>query len=436
MDPQTTAPAPDLNAELQKALLEQQRVSQMLIQKDLQLTDANDRLERQILQLKVLQQLSLNTRNVTEKEAMDLVTRSLVQDLQFGAAFVFLAPVPLRLSSECSYKPVDGENVGRYLAVMEELQMGSALKVPDISKAPQALQELGGMLQLTSYGIYPLFFQQQVHGHFICGLNDPYQKLSAGDLEFLQIVAHSLSVYLESAEAIERQKRLDSMKSEFVSIVSHQLRTPLSGVKWILNMAQGGDLGELTEEQKGFFQKAYESNERMIKLVNDLLNISRIEEGHMVYHFAPLDLKKLVEDIITDYQVTTTAKRLKVETNFAQLQPIFMQGDQELLSIALTNLIDNAIKFSPQGGTLTIELQPDEKGVTFLVKDRGIGMSVEDRDKLFTKFFRAENAKRMQTEGTGLGLFISKNVVEKHRGIISVDSTLGTGTTFHCHFPL
>jgi signal transduction histidine kinase len=412
---------------------EQQRIAQMLIQKDLQLTEANDRLERQIIQLNVLQDISLTVLGAKQEGAMNTVMQRLVQDLHFSAGFVFLMPHPMRLAAQCSYKQVDIAKVATQIAAIAS--WSESMVVTDLSKATPVQRALGEELKLTSYFACPLILQEQIKGIFICGLNDPYQRLSSADVEFLRTMAHSLSVFLESMEAADRQKRLDAMKSEFVSIVSHQLRTPLSCVKWILNMAQSGDLGDLTPEQKDFLLKAYNSNEHMIELVNDLLNVSRIEEGHMAFHHAPLDLKKLVEDILLAYQVPLNNRKLKLETNFAEIEPVFMQGDQDMLSIALTNIIDNAIKFSPIQGTLAIRLGTDRRGIVLTVQDAGIGMSPEDQAKLFSKFFRAENAKRMQTEGTGLGLFITKNIVEHHSGTITVESSLGHGTLFTCIFP-
>ena len=428
--PDPTPPTGQTPADAQS---EQQRIAQMLIQKDLQLTEANDRLERQIIQLNVLQDISLTVLSAKREDAMNTVMQRLVQDLHFAAGFVFIMPHPMRLAAQCSYKPIDAAKVAAQLAAIPS--WNEPMVVSDISKATPVQRALGEELKLTSFFVCPLILQEQIKGVFVCGLNDPYQHLSNTDVEFLHTMAHSLSVFLESMEAAERQKRLDAMKSEFVSIVSHQLRTPLSCVKWILNMAQSGDLGELTPEQKDFLMKAYDSNEHMIELVNDLLNVSRIEEGHMVFHMAPLDMKKLVEDILFTYQVPINNRKLTVETNFAELQPVFMQGDKEMLSIGLTNVIDNGIKFSSQGGTLMVRLVKDERGIVLTVQDGGIGMNPEDQAKLFTKFFRAENAKRMQTEGTGLGLFITKNIVEHHRGTITVESSLGHGTLFTCIFP-
>jgi signal transduction histidine kinase len=225
------------------------------------------------------------------------------------------------------------------------------------------------------------------------------------------------------------------MKSEFVSVASHQLRTPLSVIKWILKLCIDGDLGGVTSEQKDFLEKAYMSNQRMINLVNDLLDVSRIEEGRFGYHFTTFDFIVLLKEILDEYKILVFQKGIELTTNVESAGDIVICADRERLSLVFSNLIDNAVKFTPRKGRIRVLLSQKKGTIIIEVGDTGIGIGEADKERLFSKFFRAENALQMQTEGTGLGLFIAKNIIEKHRGSIRVDTTLGKGTVVTCILP-
>jgi len=236
---------------------------------------------------------------------------------------------------------------------------------------------------------------------------------------------------------ITREKEVEHLKSEFISIASHQLRTPLSAIKWILKMLLNEDLGALSVEQKTYVEKTYRSNERMISLVNDLLDASRIEEGRYEYKFEQFDLKQLLKEIVEQDRVLLEKNHLEFKTNINDGLPAMVWGDAEKLILALTNLIDNAIKFTLQQGKISLEVKTLARPavVQMIVRDTGIGISKPDQARLFTKFFRADNAKKMQAEGTGLGLFIAGNIIKKHGGNIQIESEVAQGTTVTCTFP-
>jgi len=229
---------------------------------------------------------------------------------------------------------------------------------------------------------------------------------------------------------------IDKIKSEFISIASHQLRTPLSIIKWTLKMFLNGDLGKLSKDQKNFLDKTYQSNERMIGLVNDLLDVSRIEEGNLEYQMVKFDLTALLSDVINQFKVLIKNKEIKFKTNIKQTPKILINGDPKKLFLLFNNLIDNAVKFTIKGGAISVTLSKDKKAVQIVIKDNGIGIGKSDQNKLFSRFFRAEQAIKMQTEGTGLGLFIAKNIIKKHKGQIKLVSQAGKGTSVTCKLPL
>lgn len=234
---------------------------------------------------------------------------------------------------------------------------------------------------------------------------------------------------------LTREKMIDKLKSDFISIAAHQLRTPLSAVKWIIKMVIDGDLGKLNEEQKKMLFKGYQSNERIIGLVNDMLNVSRIEEGRFGYAFVLDDFSEVLNIVMESLENQIKTKKIKYILNKPDNLPK-IYFDRSKMILVLQNILENAVKYTPEFGKIEVTLA---LGSTFLkvrIKDNGVGIPEKDQGKLFSKFFRADNVIRMQTEGSGLGLFIVKNVVRKHGGEITFDSKEGIGTEFVFTIPL
>jgi PAS domain S-box-containing protein len=235
---------------------------------------------------------------------------------------------------------------------------------------------------------------------------------------------------------VTREKEIERMKTEFVSIAAHQLRTPLSAIKWTLRMILDGDLGEITQEQREFLEKTYKSNERMINLINDLLNVTRIEEGRFLYKPVLSDLSLVVQSILKGYQEEIKKKEINLEFEQPEKKLPLVMVDLEKIQLAIQNLLENAIKYTPPGGEIKISLKSTENEVEFSIKDSGVGIPKEEQGRVFTKFFRGSNVMKMETEGSGLGLFITKNVIEAHGGKIWFESEEGKGTTFYFTLPV
>jgi len=234
---------------------------------------------------------------------------------------------------------------------------------------------------------------------------------------------------------ITREKTIERMKTEFVSLAAHQLRTPLSAIKWTLKILLDGDLGELNPEQRDFVQKTYKSNERMIDLINALLDVARIEEGRYLYKPNLAEFEPIVQFVVNSYKEEIEKKGLKLEFQKPEEKLPKVMLDVEKIRLVLQNLIDNAVKYTPPGGQLTISIKDAKKEIEFSIKDSGVGIPQDQQERVFTKFFRAANVMRMDTEGTGLGLFISKNIIEAHKGRLWFEST-DQGTTFYFTLPI
>ncbi|MBU4298700.1 hypothetical protein KJ636_01535 [Patescibacteria group bacterium] len=234
---------------------------------------------------------------------------------------------------------------------------------------------------------------------------------------------------------VSREKLIERMKTEFVSLSAHQLRTPLSAIKWTLRMLLDGDLGSISQEQRDILEKSYQSNERMINLINDLLNVTRIEEGRYLYKSIAVDLEEIVQARINSCKEKAEGKKIFLEFKKPEKKLFKVMLDVEKMELAIDNLLDNAISYTPQGGMVVISLKETEKNLEFSIKDTGIGIPAVQQKRLFTKFFRGTNAVRIDTEGTGLGLFITKNIIEAHGGKIWFESGEGKGTTFYFTLP-
>ncbi len=235
---------------------------------------------------------------------------------------------------------------------------------------------------------------------------------------------------------ITREKMVERIKTEFVSLAAHQLRTPLSAIKWTIRMLLDGDLGEITKEQRNFLGKTYQSNERMISLINDLLDITRIEEGRYLYKPVLADFEAICQFVINSFKDEIKKKKIRFEFKKPQKKLPQVKVDVEKIRLTINNLLDNAIRYTPAGGRVTVSLRSVKEKIELSVKDTGVGVPKDQQGRIFTKFFRGANVMRMATEGSGLGLFITKNIIEAHGGEIWFESEEGKGATFYFTLPI
>lgn len=240
---------------------------------------------------------------------------------------------------------------------------------------------------------------------------------------------------IELSTANDKLKSLDKAKSEFVSIAAHQLRTPLSAIKWAQQMLIDGELGPLTSEQATIVRQSQESVTRMANLVNDLLSADHLEYDKVQYVLVETDLVDVVTHIVRE--LIPMAEERSIALNFApESKTAFIIGDASRLKEAFLNVINNAIKYTPMRGVVTVSLAVANNVVLLQVKDSGIGIPRTDRDRLFEKFVRMDNAKKVDANGSGLGLFIVKKIIDAHHGKIWFESEEGSGTEFFIEFPL
>jgi len=244
--------------------------------------------------------------------------------------------------------------------------------------------------------------------------------------------------YLKVIRDISYEKVIARAKTEFLSLAAHQLRTPLSAIKWTLDFLLGKDAEPLTEEQRKFLEGAFASNDRMIKLIDALLNVSRIEEGRFGYEFEPGDIVSLVENIISGLMPISNKAGVALKFTKPELVIPPLMFDKERMRFAIGNLIDNAVRYSRKDASdsfVTVAVRDTEDFVEVEVSDNGIGIPQEHVPHLFEKFSRAVNAQKATSEGSGLGLFIVKNIIVRHGGDIRVESQENRGTHFIVTIP-
>jgi len=235
--------------------------------------------------------------------------------------------------------------------------------------------------------------------------------------------------------SFERLAEASRMKSEFISIISHHLRSPLSNLKWAIELLMSGRLGKIEEKQTEYFKILKENSGRMLEIVSDLLTVSRIETATLPSKKVEFFLEDLIKELISEFQ--PFAKASNVDISFESeknLSKIF--ADPFQMRLVIENLLDNAIRYIKDTGIVQMKLEKRRKDLYFEIKDNGVGIPKEDQKYIFQKFFRSENVIKYQTQGSGLGLYISKAIVEKSKGKIGFKSQEGTGSTFWFSLPL
>jgi signal transduction histidine kinase len=305
----------------------------------------------------------------------------------------------------------------------------------------------------------PLKTENTTEGLILLGEKESGDMFSAGDLKVFEIIAPEIAVAVTNAKSFEKIEKfnvtlrqevkkatselekkneqlreLDKAKDEFISMASHQLRTPLTAIKGYLSMLLEGDAGEIKVSQYDFVNEAFSGANRMVGLINDLLNVSRMETGRFFLEPVEVDMEKLVTEEVK--QLENHAKEKKLYLKYVpkgKLPHVWV--DETKMRQVVMNFIDNALYYTTQGG-VTVTLEQEKKDIIFKVTDTGIGVPKEAQKSLFTKFYRADNARHVRPDGTGLGIYLAKRVMDDHNGEIIFHSEEGKGSMFGFKLPI
>jgi len=231
-------------------------------------------------------------------------------------------------------------------------------------------------------------------------------------------------------------KKSNESKTDLIAITSHELRTSLSAIKWTLKMFLDGDMGDISAEQEVFIKKSLESIERMITLLNDTLTLNSSEDTEIVFKFEKIDIVDLIDQTIFEFRGEANKKGIELIFSNKEKDIPLVNCNKKMIRVVLQNLIENALKYSSNHGKIRISVKKIDNGIEIFVEDFGIGIKEENKEKIFQRFYRAENARKVDPNGSGLGLYTIKKIVEDHGGMISFKSMEGVGTTFFVMLPL
>lgn len=260
-------------------------------------------------------------------------------------------------------------------------------------------------------------------------------KLLWGEVSLNYTAINQIPTIVAIVRNISERRRIEQMKSDFVSTVSHELRTPLTSIVASLALLGEGVAGQLPDRATRLIAIARQNSQRLVRLVNDILDMESIESGGIVFDMRPVELRPLVADVIEANQLQADASRIAVQMNAPDGSPIVL-GDRDRLTQAVTNLLSNAVKVSPLGSTVTVTVAQKDNSAKICIRDHGPGIPEAFRPRLFQRFTQVDSALARQKGGTGLGLAIVKEIVERHDGCITFECPQQGGTIFQVALPL
>ena len=455
------------NKRLENIIKRLDEQAKIIIKTDLALNKVQEELDKKITGLYTLHELGKKINSTFNIEDLfTLLNQPLVSKLGFSKALIMLKD---EKSGTALVKTSIGYSDGEIKRIENELNKGpvaqSLFKKSRFLLVNRDLEKiehedfLSDIFKTESFLIVPFVAKDEVIGFILMGNVASYSKVTEGDAELLSVLASQIGTAIENtrlytelfnshqdlgrrvkertkelARLNEELKRLNKVKSDFVSAVSHELRTPLTSIKGYASILMTGKLGEVSPAQKERLEKIDKHSNSLTHLINDLLDIARIESGKVQMEIKEISIKKMLDsivDIITP-QIKEKQILLKVDIK-TKMDKI--KADQSQLERVFLNLLSNAVKFTPEKGKITIYIADKDKFIWFSVEDTGIGIPKQDLERVFEEFFRSDNASLQKVKGTGLGLSLVKKIIEAHEGRIWVESDLGKGTKFSFTIP-
>lgn len=315
------------------------------------------------------------------------------------------------------------------------------------SDTKKVLDTLAQQFNLRALYITKLKARDSLTGVMMVGLEEPVPMID--DIELIERVSEPTGIALDNRllyeenvrivrqlqETNDQLKEMDASKDEFISMASHQLRTPLTSMKGYVSLVLDGDIGPISDPQRAMLQQAYDSSQRMVYLIADLLNVSRLRTGKFVIVNKVTDLAQVVEDELKQLMPAAKARNVRFSFTRSPDFPKLMLDEMKVRQVVM-NFLDNALYYTPDGGSVDVALTIDSTSLRYTVTDTGMGVPKEDQKNLFTKFYRAQNARKMRPDGTGLGLYMARKVIAAQGGAILFHSIEGEGSMFGFSIPV
>lgn len=438
--------------------------AKLILKTDLELNRAQEELDRRLASLDALQRTSrLISTTLDEEEIFRRLDKSLMLQLGFERILVltFDGERNLRMRVNTGFGNDQASEITNDLlkdtSFNSVLQEGYPFSSATASK--QKKEKAISVFGIPHFILAPILTQDGTMGVIFVGNQTETTPISEADEEMISILTNQIGQSLENAKlfeevyksrqelelkiqdrtrqlalALEKVQKISRTKSEFVSAVSHELRTPLTSIKGYAAILMSGKLGEIPEKVKERLEKINKHSDSLVELINDLLDIARIESGRVEMKFEKVNLRMLIENMRDLLMPQMREKNITFITEVSDDLPLVL-ADSKQLERVFINLLSNAIKYTPKG-TITIRASGNDKEINVQVQDTGAGMREEDMPRLFTEFYRVENELNQNIKGTGLGLALVKNIINAHQGTIWVTSKIGEGTTFHFTIPL
>jgi signal transduction histidine kinase len=452
---------------LKKSLDEIDEQAKLIVRTDMELNKTQEELDKKISGLYSLQRLSRAISTTLEETQIFMsIQSSNIEDLGFEKGLAFLwntkdKKFHLRLNIGYDEGEIGtiilnlGSNKESYLKFIRQGATKSSISVHEAAQK----ENINKLFKVAFFVISPISPKEGDSGFLFVGTESTDTLLTEGDEETITILANQIGQALENARLFEKSwlaqqelekkveertkelslvleeiKKVSKRKTDFISAVSHELRTPLTSIKGYAAILLSEKLGQIPEAVRERLDKINRHSDELTHLVNDLLDISRIESGKMIMKQETQDLKNIAESIVDLLSVQLKAKDIKLDIRISK-DASHIKADRSQIERVFINLIGNAIKFTPEKGNITIETCETDGSIQINVSDTGIGIPEEAINAIFDEFYRVDNAINQQLRGTGLGLSLVKHIVEAHEGKIWVKSKLGDGSTFSFTLP-
>ncbi|MDD5097619.1 MAG: GAF domain-containing sensor histidine kinase [Candidatus Omnitrophica bacterium] len=448
---------------LEASLEEMDEQAKLIMRTDMELNKTQEELDKKISGLDILQKLSRDiSTTLEEKQIFKKISNESLEELGFEKALAFLWSDLKREFNPClnlGYSDADSEKIRSsvnlakdyYLDLIHSGKTASSVSVPNNFLTKDKIYQL---FAVRSFIICPILAQEGSQGFLFVGTQNIETYITEGEQELITILANQIGQTLDNArlfektwrsqqeleikveerthqltQALEEVGKISKRKSDFISSVSHELRTPLTSIKGYAAILLAGKLGSVPDEIKTRLEKINRHSDELVHMVNDLLDISRIESGKVNMNLESLELKYIADKVADLLSEQLKTKNITFSSNIPEnCQKIL--ADRSQIERVFINLVGNALKFTPENGKISINAQSSGKIIQIDVTDTGFGIPEDAQEKIFEEFFRVENTINQEVKGTGLGLALVKHIVEAHQGRIWVRSKLGEGSTF------